>query len=289
MAWFRAAPRHQPLVEDFIRGREQYCVSLSDKLSDPARNRLIIPARERASLFLERAKLLSPTIISLYYIERNGFSFIISQAAWRKREDTSLISMRRLIRPELKYLFSCMGRQADCDFFIRTFQIRPRIRLDYLMMHRSASASGISLQLQWEVRPGRADDYDRLLPLHLAYEQEEVALSEQTIDLSRSARKFKHIIEHQRVRFLEQQGQAVAKAQTNARGLTAEQIGGVYTRPEQRKRGLGAQLIEQLSREIIQDGKTVSLFVRRDNVAAIKLYEKCGFTVNCHFSIFYIW
>ena len=84
------------------------------------------------------------------------------------------------------------------------------------------------------------------------------------------------------------QGKPVAKAQTNARGKTVEQIGGVYTLPQLRSRGFGSQLIEHLSREIIRDGKTVSLFVKDTNHAAINLYRKCNFTVNCNFSIFYL-
>ena len=128
MPWIQASSCHRSLVEAFIFSQEHYCANLSDKLLDSSRKRILIPAREQGSLFLE----LSGRVLSLYYIERLGFSFII----FNSQQGGSPSAMRRLITPQLKHLFSCMGRKNDCDLFMEIFNIRPSHRQNYLMMNR---------------------------------------------------------------------------------------------------------------------------------------------------------
>ena len=296
MPWIQATPRHRGQLEAFILSQEHYCTSLSDRLRNSTGERLQFPGADKGKIFLELSDSPPARIISLYYIERNGFSFIIfqpqrkDQKGRRRAGFNSLRSMRRLIAPELKYLFSCMGRQVDCNAFINIFNLRPIHHLNYLMMKRLPEAEGVMLQhhADWKICSGTVEDTEYLLPLHCAYVQEEVSLPGRSMNLVASTRYFRSVLQEQRVFFLEIGGAPVAKAQTNARGITVEQVGGVYTVPRLRKRGLAAQVIEYLSRRIIHDGKTVSLFVKEHNQAAIKLYQKCGFVLDSHFKILYL-
>lgn len=289
MPWVQALPLHRPLIEDFIRSREHYCASLSSRIRDPAANRIRLPDKSRAVMFLELSYTPALTIISLYYLEKAGFSFIIfpDPTNTHAPTNTDQQGMRALIAPWLKPLFSCMGREADCALFRKIFAIRPTHELQYVMMKRKA-AGVIERRPEYEIRRGDARHIEELLPLHIAYEQEEVVLPGQSMNLGASVRHFRHILQTERLFFLKIDGRVVAKVQTNARGLGVEQMGGVFTFPDMRNRGIASQLVEHLAREIIGNDKTAALFVKRTNQAAISLYQKCGFTTDCHFTIFYL-
>jgi len=79
----------------------------------------------------------------------------------------------------------------------------------------------------------------------------------------------------------------LAKAGTNARGLYWDQIGGVYTIPEWRGRGIAAALVEAVARDRLLSGRKVALFVKTVNTFAKKAYIKAGFSTKTHFLISY--
>lgn len=54
-------------------------------------------------------------------------------------------------------------------------------------------------------------------------------------------------------------------------------IGGVYTRPEHRNKGLATQVTYALTKEVLERANSASLFVRSDNYPAIRVYTKIGY------------
>lgn len=79
----------------------------------------------------------------------------------------------------------------------------------------------------------------------------------------------------------------IAKAVINASGFFWKQIGGVYTLPRYRNCGAAAALVCRLM-EICDETKTKSaLFVKTQNHAALRLYEKIGFIKTAGFRIAY--
>ncbi|MGC9209332.1 MAG: GNAT family N-acetyltransferase [Nitrososphaeria archaeon] len=54
-------------------------------------------------------------------------------------------------------------------------------------------------------------------------------------------------------------------------------IGGVVTREEFRNRGFATSVVSKLAYYIIKGGKIASLYVREDNIPAIRVYKKIGF------------
>ena len=69
----------------------------------------------------------------------------------------------------------------------------------------------------------------------------------------------------------------MGKAGTNARGFRVDQIGGVYTLPARRGRGIAAALMAALLADILGQGRKPSLFVKPTNAAALALYRSLGF------------
>ena len=69
----------------------------------------------------------------------------------------------------------------------------------------------------------------------------------------------------------------VAKAGSNAQGFHWFQIGGVYTLPAYRNKGLAAAAVAHLINTHSAESHGFALFVKTANTAALRVYEKLGF------------
>jgi predicted GNAT family acetyltransferase len=123
--------------------------------------------------------------------------------------------------------------------------------------------------------------------LQIAYEVEEVLLPGRSANPAVSKASLIESLKTQRVLIAYHRGQAVGRVATNARGYRTEQVGGVYTDPAWRRRGLARWLMSLLIAGITADGRDTSLFVKPHNAAALGLYEGLGFLFESHFRISY--
>lgn len=72
-------------------------------------------------------------------------------------------------------------------------------------------------------------------------------------------------------------GRAVSKAEIEAATPRADELGGVYTVPDHRRRGFAAAACSLVCESSLMLGKTVRLETQRDNAAAVSLYRNLGF------------
>lgn len=137
-----------------------------------------------------------------------------------------------------------------------------------------------------QIRQLTQADLGQLFPLEWAYYQEEVIQN----PINRS---HDFIIKKNCIRRLEQflqygifcGSELVARAMINAYGLDYWQLGGFYTAPRWRGKGLGGILLQKLCAVIEEAGRSAMLFVRQDNPSALHLYQKYAFAIAEHMVI----
>lgn len=75
----------------------------------------------------------------------------------------------------------------------------------------------------------------------------------------------------------EKRGKMIAQANIQTYTPQINQIGGVYTIEEERGKGYCKAVTSEISRRIIERGKTPTLCVKKSNVPAVKAYRALGF------------
>lgn len=185
---------------------------------------------------------------------------------------------------------SIMGRTRDVEILQDLVGGRPRHVIDYqLLSLRWAGypppgpppTPGMTL-----TRP-RPSAWKELMPLQMAYEVEEVLLPGREPQAAQSRAALAASLEHQRVLIARLNGQIIARVATNARGFQGDQIGGVYTDPGWRQRGVSRWLMTHLLADLRRDERHASLFVKDDNRPARELYRSLGFSFVSPFRISY--
>ena len=172
---------------------------------------------------------------------------------------------------------------------LETSNINVKTLVPYILMIKSRDEV-INSILMRNVEILRADikDANELLDLQVRYEKEEVCQGKNEFPRAISLMNLEHILKNEITYFARLGNLCVSKTNTNAQGINYVQIGGVYTLPEYRGRGIASCVINALIDHINKkEGKNVSLFVKTCNTKAIKMYKRLGFKERGSFAISY--
>lgn len=197
--------------------------------------------------------------------------------------------VRRIARTSRR-LFDIQGMSDHVDALATAFKRMPSELLTYHLMvqERPPPEPTLSrLPRGLEIRRARADEARHLFDIQKDYEIEEVLLPGSTFSSAATIQQLKRTLAAQIVFVAEINGIPVAKANTNARGIFHDQIGGVFTAKEYRSRGVGTAVMLRLLKTIGRQRKNGTLFVKKENGAAITMYQNVGFGVVGEFKISY--
>jgi predicted GNAT family acetyltransferase len=176
---------------------------------------------------------------------------------------------------------TAIGLAKDVERYESALALKPRARVSYRLMARTGDAAQEASRPapypRLSVRRATIADLDALLPLQEAYEREEVLTPIHEFNGPACRASLARALERQLVYAAEEGGIVVGKAGTNARGFVVDQIGGVYTHPARRGRGVAAALMAALLAQIAAEGRRASLFVKPENAPALSLYRGLGF------------
>ena len=130
-------------------------------------------------------------------------------------------------------------------------------------------------------------DLNALAPLQAAYEQEEVLHKGSVFSPSASRMNLANIIATGRILTAELDGRFVGKINVNAVSFTKYQVGGVYVHPDFRGLGIARRMTAKFIASLVSEGRGVTLFVKKANLPARRLYSGIGFTARGDYRITY--
>jgi predicted GNAT family acetyltransferase len=126
------------------------------------------------------------------------------------------------------------------------------------------------------LRPARTDDLELLVPACAKAHTEEIGIDPLLRDPDGFRWRTRSQIEEGRSWIWVEDGVILFKAEASAWTPQAVQLQQVWVDPEARRRGNGARGLSDLCRLLLERVPTVCLFVRAENVPAIRLYDAIG-------------
>jgi len=126
------------------------------------------------------------------------------------------------------------------------------------------------------LRAARLDDLDLLVPVCATAHAEELGVDPLLQDAEGFRWRTQVQITDKRSWLWSEGGVILFKAEVSAWTPAAVQVQQVWVDPGMRGRGYGARGMRDLCRLLLRRTPTVTLFVRRENAAAIALYESVG-------------
>ena len=130
-------------------------------------------------------------------------------------------------------------------------------------------------------------DIDEIAALQASYELEEVIPSGSVFSPAASRVNAANIISGKQILAAQINGKLIGKININAVSFTRYQVGGVYVHPDFRGLGIARRMAAEFISSLISQGRGVTLFVKKNNVAAKRLYSGLGFSVKGDYRITY--
>lgn len=194
-------------------------------------------------------------------------------------------------------LHAVQGLAKDVELLETAFPgVVPLETIDYDLMEldhvwmirnqdRTDSAAGTRAGVLLRI-PG-PEDINGLFPLQAGYDREEVLPRSAEFNPAVSLHNLQAIVSSGRILAAEYEGRLVGKININAESFTRLQIGGVYVDQACRGRGIGSAMIAEFIRRFGSGGKGFTLFVKKQNAAARRVYDRIGFTKLADYRIDY--
>jgi uncharacterized protein len=126
------------------------------------------------------------------------------------------------------------------------------------------------------LRAAIEDDLERLLPACAAAHEEELGVDPLAHEADAFRWRTRDQIERDSSWLWLEDDVILFKAEVSARSAEAVQIAQVWVDPEARRHGYASRGLRDLCRLLLETTPTVTLFVRTENVPAIRLYESIG-------------
>jgi ribosomal protein S18 acetylase RimI-like enzyme len=272
--WHKMKWRECGEVESLLRRREQWCVAACGKYLDKSSRgpvwTLRGPADGVSALIIQSKRNLLPVFCGGREIPPPQFLYGIFGAA-------PIHSVQGLLE-EVETLQNHM----------EPFGLYASENIDYeLMSIDQPPVAGSGGPAGMVLRRPQYTDMNALAALHAAYEREEVLPRGAVFYPASSRMNAERIFTHQQVRAAELGGRLVGKINTSAASFSRWQIGGVYVHPDYRGLGIASRMAAEFVRSLIIQGRGVSLFVKKTNFAARRVYRRLGFTALADYRIAY--
>lgn len=267
-------------VVDFVRAREWRCVTLASNLT--AGGNPAFPGDGVKSIVRASQSAFSP-VEGVFLVTAQGIALhCVGEGADMAPYAEAIAKWMSKLRVR-----SVIGEYGGTRFLESLRGETPSRAVDYRLMLFDPSSPGAPPAEGTLVRRCGIGDAERLFPLQEGYEREEVIAEGDVFDREASMKAFRANLGKQRIYLAETEGIIAAKAGTNALGLGWAQLGGVYTVPDMRGRGLARTLVRRVAEDRKAAGQRSALFVKLTNERAERAYLAAGFVPDAKFRISY--
>lgn len=253
-----------------------------------------------SSRFLSNGKAIMPNDSLMYLSQEDGQVkgvflsdkrgyLLLSRSEGRDKEADIVSFCQAACRHYPPYCVA--GTPAVLDIVQPLFQKTISRTLDYDLMVSTTQLPRLKEVEDIAIHGSRVRDHAKLLKLELKYQEEEVFARKLTmhdkigltllyLEKLKSTVSFHAWCTPYEV--------AIAKAEIGAVGFNYLQLGGVYTLPPWRNKGVATHVVRRLIHHAHDEKKYLCLFVNKTNASAIKLYQKLRMERLGDFRIYYV-
>jgi ribosomal protein S18 acetylase RimI-like enzyme len=280
--WKKLQKSDMPQIEAFLRKREKFCVSAISRLNAGITDEVWAVEKDSAisALLFYGKRLLYPV-----------FAFSPTELSAEKSsiEDLPLpLFFPQMLKSE--YFHACQGLAKDMillEGVLRKKGFTPIVCYDYELRQLAGNVPQQAAREDLKVRKATMADAGELFVLQANYEKEEVMPPGAQFDPALCRKTVEHIIEENMLLTAEYKGRLVGKVNINAQSWNYLQIGGVYVLPEYRGLGIAQAMTAALVRELSPFNKLFTLYVKKANLPALRVYDKLGFVIIEDYRISY--
>jgi ribosomal protein S18 acetylase RimI-like enzyme len=193
-------------------------------------------------------------------------------------------------------IHSLQGKKEDVLIMERALEkigLYAAEKIDYDLMCIDNPPAGFSSVRPAGVPPGliirkpQSNDMNALAALQAAYEQEEVVPSASELNAAVSRLNTERIFSKEQMLVAELGGRLIGKINTNAAACSRCQVGGVYVHPDYRGRGIAGRMAGEFITGLVAQSRGISLFVKKSNLCARRVYQRIGFEILGDYRIDY--
>jgi hypothetical protein len=134
-----------------------------------------------------------------------------------------------------------------------------------------------------EISPAHEDELDEIVRNSAAQHREDLDDDRLALDPVGFRQRHSFEIRERRWWVLREAGRIAFQVHVGPENAESVQIGGVFTPPELRNRGLATRGVAAATARLLRRKPAVSLFCAESNHPARRVYERAGFLVTLHF------
>lgn len=280
---------HIQSIQKFLIPNEYRCIGLVSHLIE--HNEITIPTNEKSQIqdfyiLVHSEKSILPIVVAVFILLKNGILYhcVDRDFDWQNCPLPCLEWLK-------KAPIYCIIGSKEPSIYIESFkQKKTKRSVEYfLMVHAQKEPMHTIQKIEepYNLTKITQKHIKDIYPLQKGYEKEEVMPPGEAFNKKACLALLQKNIENQHIFAIYLNGTAVAKAGTNALGYNWNQLGGVFTAPEHRGKGLAKHLVRHLIDMGKQTNKGTALFVKTTNQAALHAYKTVGFIQKENFSIIY--
>jgi len=270
--WKKMNKSHIAGVEELLRANERWCMNACSRFIKGGSPVWILGQGDPLALVIHARQTLLPVLCDQEKVPqprflRGFFGGKVSLHSLQGRKDDALVMEKAL---EEMGLYAVEKKDYDI------------MCLDHALLSCHSTAP-----VNLVIRKPAPQDMDELATLHAGYEQEEVLPAASEFRPAASRLNIERIFAEEQMLVAELEGRLVGKINTNAISFTRCQIGGVYVHPDYRGLGIAGRMTFEFAESLRSQGRGVSLFVQKTNIAARRVYQRVGFEIQGDYRIDY--